>query len=155
MPIGWHSRAMTQRLDYVALNTPAISGMIAAKHHMATIPAGFRALVELRVSQINGCTYCIALHTKEATAAGEPEVRIASLPDWRGSAHFTAREKAALAWAETITRIESERAPTPLYDDLREHFSDTEIVDLTLIVSQMNAWNRLAISFEVPDATQM
>ena len=139
---------MTQRLDYVAINRPAIDAMLAAKHHMASTDAGFRALLELRVSQINGCSYCIALHTKEASAAGEPPGRIENLARWRDSPHFSARERAALDWAESLSRIETEGAPNGLYRALQDHFTDAEIVDLTLIIAQMNASNRLAVGFE-------
>ncbi len=145
---------MTQRLDYVAINGPAIHAMIAAKSHMATISAGFRALLELRVSQINGCSYCIALHGEEAANAGEGQARIAALSAWRDTTLFTDREQSALAWAESLTRIETDRAPDALYTALLAHFSEQEVVDLTLIIAQMNAWNRLAIGFEAPNLTQ-
>ncbi len=127
--------------------------MLAAKPHMTTIPTGFRALIELLVSQINGCRYCIALHTKEAASMGESEARISALKkNWRTSGQFAPSEVAAFAWAECVTCIETERAPEPVYETLNDHYSPFEIVDLTLIVAQMNAWNRLAISFEAPDA---
>ncbi|MEX3014333.1 carboxymuconolactone decarboxylase family protein [Gymnodinialimonas hymeniacidonis] len=142
---------MTHRLDYVAINGPAIQSMLAAKRHMPSIDVGFRALLELRVSQINGCTYCIDLHTKEAKASGEAPARLGALPEWRGNTLFSAREQAALAWAESLTRVETDGAPDVLYDALLAHFSEKEVVDLTLIIAQMNAWNRLAIGFEKPE----
>ncbi len=144
---------MSERLDYVAINPQAITSMVKAKDDMQSIAPALRALLELRVSQINGCAYCVDLHTTEARQAGETQQRLDCLIVWREVPFFTAAEKAALAWAESVTHISTNGAPQALYDDLGTHFSDEEIVDLTLIISQMNAWNRLAISFHhVPDA---
>ncbi|MEM7547467.1 MAG: carboxymuconolactone decarboxylase family protein [Pseudomonadota bacterium] len=138
---------MTQRLDYVAINGSAIAAMATAKNHMPHIDAALRALIELRVSQINRCAYCVDLHTTEARKAGETTQRLDCLTVWRECTFFTAREKAALAWAEAVTLISADGAPNALFGALQNHFSEEEIVDLTLIVAQMNAWNRLAISF--------
>ncbi len=144
---------MSERLDCVSVNPQAIKNMVKAKNNMASIPPALRALLELRVSQINGCAYCVDLHTTEARQAGETQQRLDCLIVWREVPFFTAAEKAALAWAESVTHIATNGAPQALYDDLGTYFSDEEIVDLTLIISQMNAWNRLAISFHhVPDA---
>ncbi|MEJ6393978.1 carboxymuconolactone decarboxylase family protein [Gymnodinialimonas sp. 2305UL16-5] len=141
---------MSMRLDYPAINAPAIKSMLAAKSHMGTIAKGLRAVIELRVSQINGCRYCIRLHRDEALAAGEADARLAALATWRDNPLFDAAEQAALAWAETVTKITERGAPDPVYNALQKHFSAEQIVDLTLIIAQMNAWNRLAISFETP-----
>lgn len=144
---------MSERLDYVAINPQAITSMVKAKNDMRSIAPVLRALLELRVSQINGCAYCVDLHTTEAREAGETQQRLDCLIVWREVPFFTAAEKAALAWADSVTHIATNGAPKALYDELREHFSDEEIVDLTLIISQMNAWNRLAISsHHVPDS---
>lgn len=138
---------MIERLDYVAINGAAIAHMARAKGDMTSIAPGLRALIELRVSQINGCGYCVDLHSNEARHAGENQQRLDCLPVWREVAFFDAAEKAALAWAEAVTRISQDGAPAPLFDALKDHYSDRQIVDLTLIIAQMNAWNRLAISF--------
>lgn len=143
---------MIERLDYVSVNGPAIAGMAKAKNNMPSINEKLRALIELRVSQINGCAYCVDLHTTQARAAGETPQRLDCLTVWQEGPLFDEREKAAFAWAEAITLISNKGAPTQLYDALFAHFSEAQIVDLTLIIAQMNAWNRLAISFgHVPE----
>ena len=138
---------MIERLDYAALNTAAIASMAKASDKMPSIDSKLRAVIELRVSQINGCAYCVDLHTIEARKAGEPAQRLDCLTVWREVPFFDAAEKAALAWAEAVTTISDNGAPEPLYAALSGHFTEHQIVDLTLIVAQMNAWNRLAISF--------
>ncbi|WP_432450565.1 carboxymuconolactone decarboxylase family protein [Aliiroseovarius marinus] len=139
---------MIKRLDYTSINGQAIARMAQAKDCMSSIDAKLRALIELRVSQINGCAYCVDLHTTEARRAGETQQRLDCLTVWREVAFFDTGEKAALAWAETITLIAGTHTTSPEYDALSAHYSDRQIVDLTLIIAQMNAWNRLAISFE-------
>ena len=144
---------MIERLDYVSINGPAIASMAKAKDDILSINDKLKALIELRVSQINGCAYCVDLHTIEARKAGETAQRLDCLTVWREVHFFDKAEKAALEWAEAITGIVANGAPEHLYAALFEHFSETEIVDLTLIIAQMNAWNRLAISFgHLPDA---
>jgi len=144
---------MIERLDYVSINGPAIASMAKAKNDMPSIDRKLRAVIELRVSQINGCAYCVDLHTREARQAGETTQRLDCLTVWREVTFFDDAEKAALEWAEAITSVATNGAPEHLYNSLSEHFSEQEVVDLTLIVAQMNAWNRLAISFgHGPDA---
>ncbi|MCR9122490.1 MAG: carboxymuconolactone decarboxylase family protein [Phyllobacteriaceae bacterium] len=138
---------MIERLDYASLNADAIAAMAKASAKMPSIDTKLRALVELRVSQLNGCAYCVDLHTVEAKKAGETSQRLDCLTVWREVPFFDDAEKAALAWAEVITKIAGNGAPEPLYTALSDHFSEQQIVDLTLIIAQMNAWNRLAISF--------
>ncbi|WP_306155538.1 carboxymuconolactone decarboxylase family protein [Roseovarius sp. MMSF_3281] len=144
---------MIERLDYASINGNAIASMAKAKGDMPSIGKRLRAVIELRVSQINGCAYCVDLHTTEARKAGETAQRLDCLTVWREVSFFDDAEKAALDWAEAITRVAVDGAPDHLYAALFDHFSETEIVDLTLIVAQMNAWNRLAIGFgHVPEA---
>lgn len=138
---------MIERIDYVSINEAAIARMAQAKNSMPSIDEKLRALVELRVSQINGCAYCVDLHTTEARRAGETSQRLDCLTVWLEVTFFDEAEKAALAWAEAVTLIAEDGAPKALYDSLVLHFSEQQIVDLTLIIAQMNAWNRLAISF--------
>ena len=102
-------------------------------------------LVKTRASQINGCAYCIHMHTKDARAHGETEERLYLLNAWRESPLYTERERAALAWTEALTLISETHAPDEDYEGLRKHFSDKEIVDLTILVGMINLWNRLAI----------
>ncbi|MEM7172317.1 MAG: carboxymuconolactone decarboxylase family protein [Pseudomonadota bacterium] len=126
--------------------------MAKAKNHMGSIDGRLRALLETRVSQINGCVYCVDSHTIQARAAGETQQRLDCLSVWHECPFFDKSEQAALAWAEAVTLLPNEGASQELFDDLRGHFSDEQIVDLTLIIAQMNAWNRVAVSFgHVPD----
>ncbi|RED14084.1 carboxymuconolactone decarboxylase family protein [Pontivivens insulae] len=135
------------RLDYFAINPEAVRAMLALKPLTPGIDPGLRALVELRISQINGCAYCIDLHGREALANGETEERLSMLARWQRADCFTAAEQAAFTWAETLTRVSQSGAPDSAYEDVRAHFGDQQVVDLTLIIAQMNAWNRIAIGF--------
>ena len=107
-------------------------------------------LVRLRASQINGCVYCIDMHTRDALAAGETEERIDALAGWRTSPRFDAREKAALAWAESLTRLAETHAPAEDYAVARAQFTDKELSDLTFVIAVINAWNRVAVGFRQP-----
>ncbi|MCV0428044.1 MAG: carboxymuconolactone decarboxylase family protein [Roseibium sp.] len=143
---------MIERLDYVAINGAAIGSLAQAKDKMPSIDRKLRAIVELRVSQINGCVYCVDLHSKQARAAGETQQRLDCLPVWQECPFFDESERAAFAWAEAVTLLPQSKAPVALFDALKLHFSDEQIVDLTMIIAQMNAWNRLAVSFgHLPD----
>ena len=102
-------------------------------------------LVKMRASQINGCAYCLDVHSRDARRAGESEQRLYVLDAWHESSLYTPRERAALEWTEAVTRIADTHAPDAAYDALRPHFSDKEIVDLTILVGMINLWNRLAI----------
>ena len=139
---------MIERIDYASINADAIASMARSSEKMPSIDSKLRAVVELRVSQMNGCAYCVDLHTMEARKAGETAQRLDCLAVWRDVPFFDDAEKAALAWAEAITTIADNGAPEHLYTALSDHFAEHQIVDLTLIVAQMNAWNRLAISFK-------
>lgn len=138
---------MISRLDYVSINGPAIASMARAKNNMSSIDEKLRAIIELRVSQINGCVYCVDLHTIQARAAGETQQRLDCMTVWQECQFFDEREKSAFAWAEAVSLIADRGAPKSLFDALSAHFSEEQIVDLTLIIAQMNAWNRIAISF--------
>jgi AhpD family alkylhydroperoxidase len=113
-------------------------------------------LIRLRVSQINGCGYCLDMHTKEARAAGETEQRLYLLQAWREAPMFSQRERAALAWAEAVTRLTDQQVPDSVYDDLKAQFNESEIAALTLAIVEINGWNRFAISFNaVPGSYQV
>ncbi|HXJ07393.1 MAG TPA: carboxymuconolactone decarboxylase family protein [Candidatus Acidoferrum sp.] len=103
-------------------------------------------LMKMRASQINGCAYCIDMHSKDARALGETEQRLYELDAWRETPFFTARERAALSWTESLTLVSQTHVPDSVYDEVRKLFNEKEIVDLTLVVTTINAWNRLAIS---------
>jgi AhpD family alkylhydroperoxidase len=106
-------------------------------------------LVKMRASQINGCAFCIDMHSKDARAKGESEQRLYALSAWRESPFFTDRERAALAWTEAVTLISVDRVPDAVYEHAKQHFSEEELVNLTLAVITINGWNRLAISFRM------
>ena len=119
-----------------------------------TVPQTLRRLVELRTSQINGCTYCIWLHSRQAHELGEPEHRIAAIGDWLSAKCFSKAERAALNWTEHVTRIAAGGPPDEAFTDLQSWFNERQIVELTAIISNMNALNRMAISFrlEAPES---
>ncbi len=117
-----------------------------------------RELVDLicvRVSQINGCAYCIDMHTKDLRAHGETEQRLYLLNAWRESPFYTERERAALAWAEAVTRLTEGQVPDDIYEQAREQFSKAELANLTLATVAINSWNRFNIAFRtVPGSYQ-
>jgi AhpD family alkylhydroperoxidase len=104
-------------------------------------------LVKMRASQINGCAYCLDMHSKDARANGETEQRLYALNAWRETPFFTDRERAALAWTEAVTEVSQTHVPDSVYDEVRQRFTEEELVNLTLAVATINAWNRLCISF--------
>jgi len=104
-------------------------------------------LVKMRASQINGCAYCLHVHSADARRAGETEQRLYLLNAWHEAPLYTERERAALAWTEALTRIEETHAPDSTYDEVRQHFKDKELADLTTLIGLINLWNRLAIGF--------
>ena len=140
---------MTGRIAYFQVAPDALKSLQGTRDYLekSAIEAGLRHLVELRVSQINGCVYCVDLHSREARQAGEDQQRLDVLPVWRESPFFSDRERAALGWAESVTLVPETGVPDAIYEVARAAFSEKELVDLTLIVAMMNAWNRLAISF--------
>jgi AhpD family alkylhydroperoxidase len=103
-------------------------------------------LTQLRASQINGCAYCLDMHWKDLRVAGETEQRLYSLDAWRECPYYTDRERAALAWTEAVTKITDGHVPDAVYEEVRAHFSEKELSDLTLVVTGINAWNRLSIT---------
>ncbi|HVH78570.1 MAG TPA: carboxymuconolactone decarboxylase family protein [Stellaceae bacterium] len=114
--------------------------------HQTTLGSQLIELVKMRASQINGCAYCLDMHSKVLRKGGETEQRIYLLNGWRESPLYTPRERAALSWTETLTRIAETQAPDDVYEELRRHFDDKEVVDLTTLIGMINLWNRLAIS---------
>ena len=110
-------------------------------------------LIKIRASQINGCAYCIDMHTKDARALGETEQRIYALSAWHEAPFYTARERAALAWAESVTRVADTHVPDDVYAAARAEFSEPEIVALTFALVAINGWNRLCVAFRVPAGT--
>jgi AhpD family alkylhydroperoxidase len=110
-------------------------------------------LVKTRASQMNGCAYCIDMHTKDARAAGETEQRLYALSAWEETPFYTPRERAALAWTEALTNIQQGHAPDKVYEEVRKEFSEAELVKLTFAIVQINTWNRISIAFRVEPGT--
>lgn len=137
------------RLKYGQLAPEGLAKMRDLEHYLNTrtgLEASLLGLVRLRASLINGCEYCVHLHAAELRKLNEPAERIDSLGEWRSSDGYTQRERAALAWTEAVTDIQEGHAPDVVYDEVRAHFSDVETVNLTLTITTINAWNRIAIS---------
>ena len=107
---------------------------------------GLLHMVRLRASQINGCAYCLDMHWKDLRAIGETELRLYSLDAWRECPYYSDRERAALAWTEAVTMVTNGHVPDSIYEDVRRHFSEKELADLTLALAAINAWNRLSIA---------
>ncbi|HZR58442.1 MAG TPA: carboxymuconolactone decarboxylase family protein [Terriglobales bacterium] len=110
-------------------------------------------LIKLRTSQINGCAYCLDMHWKDLRAIGENEQRLYSLDAWRECPYYSERERAALAWTEAVTLITNGHVPDEVYEEVRPHFNEKELCDLTLAISTINGWNRLSISARTPPGT--
>ena len=143
---------MNPRLNYIKLSNPAYKAMLTLETALAasSIEKPLRELVKLRASQINGCAYCIDMHWKDARVGGETEQRLYGLDAWDESPYYTDRERAAFRWAEALTCITDGHVSDAVYDQVRSHFTDQELSDLTWIVSAINMWNRLAISMRAP-----
>ncbi|WP_299668928.1 carboxymuconolactone decarboxylase family protein [uncultured Ruegeria sp.] len=143
---------MQSRLNHFAVAPQLMQPMLDMEECLKTsgLEHSLIELVKLRVSQINGCAFCIHMHTHDARAQGESEDRLHLLNAWRESSLYSKRERAALAWAETLTRIEQKGAPDHIYEEMAVQFSDQEKIALTLVVTTINAWNRIAIGFATP-----
>lgn len=141
---------MSQRIDYGTQSHELVRKMMdlsmGVKH--GAVERSILTLVDIRASQLNGCAFCLDMHVKEARIQGERELRVHHVAIWRESTLFDARERAALLWAETLTRLPEGGVPDAIYAQAREHFSEKEIVDLTFAVMTINAWNRLSIAFQ-------
>ena len=140
------------RIDFATVFPPSVRAMVGLQR--AVDEAGLERLllelVKMRASQINGCAYCLDMHSKDARAQGESEQRLHLLAAWREAPCYDAPEQAALAWCEDLTLISSEGAPDAVYERLEQNFSPEEIVALTLAIVAINGWNRLAISMRAP-----
>lgn len=146
---------MTQRLDYSAISPDGMATFGAVHNYIAHSKLRFTItnLVYLRVSQINGCAFCVDQHTRDLLKAGVSNEKLVLLPVWHEAPEmFTEQERAALAWCEVVTNVVESRIPDDAYEAVHKHFSDKEVVDLTLAISLMNAYNRIAISFRATPA---
>jgi AhpD family alkylhydroperoxidase len=145
---------MTPRLDLAKISPKSIRSLLELTNAVADcgLEKGLLELVKIRASQINSCAYCLEMHCRDARAIGEAEMRIYLLDAWREAPCFTDRERAALAWTEALTLVADTHAPDRDYAGLAVQFSDEEQVNLTLAITTINAWNRIAIGFRsVPD----
>jgi AhpD family alkylhydroperoxidase len=138
---------MTQRMNPSTVAPDGLAALIGVENYLQKCGLDHKlmALVKTRVSQINGCAYCLHMHTEEARKLGESDMRLELMDAWRESNLYTARERAALAWAESLTNIALTHAPDAVYDEARRQFSEKELADLSIAIAMINAWNRLAI----------
>ena len=139
---------MQQRIDAINVSPAAIKALSALQTYVdqSGLDAKLRELIKIRASQINGCAYCLAMHTRDARKLGETDERMHLLNAWREAPIFSARERAALAWTEALTLVTHGHVPDAVYEQVRQQFSEKEIVDLTMAVVAINSWNRIAIS---------
>jgi AhpD family alkylhydroperoxidase len=148
---------MKSRIDHKKVSPGALKAMFGLERfvNQSGLESGLLDLVRMRVSQINGCAYCLDMHSKELRAAGEPEQRVYSLDAWRETPFYDEREQAALAWAEAVTLIGEGHVPDEVFNQAREQFSEEELVNLTMAIVAINGWNRLNIAFRtIPGSYQ-
>ncbi|MGH8795712.1 MAG: carboxymuconolactone decarboxylase family protein [Caldimonas sp.] len=140
---------MTVRIDFKSAAPDVFSAMLGLETcvRRSGLDRSLIELVRTRVSQINGCAHCLDMHTKDARAAGETEQRLHLLAAWREAPFYSATERAALAWAEAVTKLESDDVPDALYAEVRQHFDEKALVELTLAIVAINGWNRLSVAF--------
>lgn len=140
---------MDTRLNYIKAAPGAYRAMSQLERYVKEcgLEKSLIELVKIRASQINGCAYCLDMHTKDARAAGESEQRIYLISAWREAPFYSERERAALEWTETLTRIASTDVSDEIYERVKAHFTDEELANLSLAIVTINGWNRLAISF--------
>ena len=146
---------MSQRLDFFQASPNALQTLVETEKYIYaciknknTLDQKLVELVKLRVSQINGCAYCLDMHSKDARSIGETEQRMLTLSAWRETPFFTEQERAALSWAEANTLIHQGEISNNLYESVRKFFNEEQIVDLTLVITCINSWNRFALSFK-------
>jgi AhpD family alkylhydroperoxidase len=146
---------MKARIEYASAYPDALKamyGLVTYLNHSG-LEKKLIHLIDLRVSQINGCAYCLDMHWKDLKVDGESDQRLYSLDAWRETPFYTDRERAALAWAEAVTLVSQTHVPDDVFEEARKHFSEKELVDLTMAIVTINSWNRLSISFRVVPGT--
>jgi AhpD family alkylhydroperoxidase len=146
---------MEQRINSYEKTQGAMKAMFALTGYLAksSIEPKLQHLIEFRVSQINGCAYCLDMHSKDLRHDGETEQRLYLLDAWRESPFYTDRERAALAWAEAVTLVTKGHVPDEVYNEAKKEFSEQELIDLTMVVVTINGWNRLSIAFRTTPGT--
>lgn len=140
---------MQPRLDFYKANPNAVKALLHVEEVIgkSSLEKSLTELVRLRASQINGCAFCVDMHTTDARKGGETDRRLATVVVWRETPFFTDRERAALEWTEAVTLVSHDHVPDAAWEAVKPHFTDAELVDLTLLISAINSWNRLAIAF--------
>jgi AhpD family alkylhydroperoxidase len=143
---------MQQRIDVTKVSPAAYQAVAALQTYVdhSGLDAKLRDLIKIRVSQINGCAFCLAMHTRDARKTGETDERMHLLAAWREVPIYSARERAALAWVEAITLVTQSHVPDEVFEAVRKQFSEKEIVDLTAAAAAINTWNRIAIALRAP-----
>ena len=146
---------MDQRIDVYEKRPGAMKAMYGLELFLAKSPIerSLLHLIKFRVSQMNGCAYCLDMHSKDLRHEGETEQRLYTLEAWREAPFYSDRERAALEWAEALTLVTAGRVPDDVYERARKEFSEEELVDLTLAVTTINAWNRISIAFRTTPGT--
>ena len=146
---------MEPRLSYIKAAPGAYEVMSQVQRYVdnSGLERPLLELVKLRASQINGCAYCIDMHTKDARANGETEQRLYGLSAWHETPFYSDRERAALLWTETVTLVSQTHVPDEIYEEVRKQFGEKEIVDLTMAIVAINGWNRLAVGFRTVPGT--
>lgn len=140
---------MKSRIEYARVAPGAVEAMRALEKYVHTcgIDPKMLELIKIRASQLNGCAYCLDMHTKDARAHGETEQRIYALNAWRETPFFNEKERAALAWTEAVTQVSASRVSDEVYEIARQSFDEKELVNITMAIIAINGWNRLAVSF--------
>ena len=140
---------METRLNFYKAGPNAMKAMLGLEEHIgkSSLEKPLMELVRLRASQINGCAFCVDMHSSDARKAGESERRLATVVAWRETQLFTDRDRAALECTESLTRVEQTHVPDDVWERVKPHFTPEELVDLTLLVGAINSWNRFAIAF--------
>ena len=140
---------MSPRIDFQKVEPGAVHAMLGLEKylHSSGLEESLLLLVKMRASQINGCAYCLDMHSKDARALGETEQRLYLLDAWREAPFYSEREQAALKWTEALTLVTEDHVPDEIYNEVRQHFNEKEMVALSLAVVAINGWNRLCIGF--------
>jgi len=150
-----------QRYSHAKVAPNALQPMLGLEPylHQCGLEESLLDLIKLRASQINGCAYCLDMHWKDLKSIGEPDHRLYELDAWEETSFYTDRERAALAWTEAVTKVAETHVPDAVYEEVRNHFSEKELADLTLAIATINAWNRLNVAartdagtYQVPKA---
>lgn len=146
---------MQPRIEYAKTAPGVRTAMLGLEEyvHQTGLPPSLLELVKLRASLVNGCAYCVDMHTKVARSLGETEQRLYAVSVWRETPFYSERERAALAWTEAVTLVSVDQVPDDVYERARQHFTEKELVDLSLAIVAINGWNRLAIAFRTVPGT--